>query len=75
MPLPMQSSTNEGITGSAFADRSQTAADQTAGKVAETDVSKDAHAGTAKSTDATSEADRKYEEAIEEEYAKREGGA
>ena len=73
MPVLQDSSGNP--PEAASANRAQKAADETASKLVEAGNSKGATTNTKPSTDDRAEADRRYEEAMEDEYAKREGGA
>ena len=78
MPQPVgRSAGDKASTDSSSPGRTPQAADETAKKLVEADASKGAGAGAhgAETTGAQAEADRRYEEAIEDEYAKRDGGA
>ena len=75
MPLPIGHSSSDTSSHPTSGDHPSKIADQTASKLVEAGNSKGADTGASRATDAQAEADRKYEEAIEDEYAKREGGA
>ncbi|CAN9102461.1 unnamed protein product [Alternaria alternata] len=67
MPVPMPSTTSQSIPASAAA--------QTAHNVQNAATQALASATHSEKTEQEKEAERRYEEAMEEEYAKREGGA
>ena len=73
MPVPMPSSTTS--SNNADAQTSSSATAETVHNVANTATQSVASASHTEKTEAEKEAERRYEEAIEEEYAKREGGA
>ena len=75
MPLATENSISGTAAVSASADRSPTAAHEAADKLVEAGTSKGARTDAIESTDVASEADRKYEKPMEEDYVKREGGA
>ena len=75
MPLPVGQSSATSSSHPAPGDQASKTADQTAGKLVEAGTSKGVDTNATQATDTQAEVDRKYEEAIEDEYAKREGGA
>ena len=76
MPLPTASSAPAAPDkGSSADNHSSTMATETADKLIEAGRSKGAGTVATEPSGSQAEADRLYEEAIEEEYAKREGGA
>jgi hypothetical protein len=76
MPVPLPSGSNKSETNTSISSNNSTSATaQTALEVEKPSTQSLASANLSQKTDQELEAERLYEERMEEEYAKREGGA